>query len=105
MLQNKKTQEIWKKAKITKLDKAEKYKIQLLEQPSIRHLYKTRLDTHIRGRTGGINQDWTPIKTIISKTAKEVLRLQSKRKPRRLNVWNETSKKLLKARKKLTLDG
>jgi hypothetical protein len=95
----------WKKAKITKLDKAEKYKIQLLEQPSIRHSYKMRLDTHIKGRTGDINQDWTSLKTIITKTAKEVSGLQSKRKPSRLKIWNETLKEAIKARKKLTLDG
>jgi transposase len=68
----------WKKAKATKLDKTQKYKIQLLEQPNIRHLHKMRLDTHIKGRTVDISQDWTSLKTIISKTAKEISGLQSK---------------------------
>jgi hypothetical protein len=93
----------WKKAKTTKPDKAEKYKIQLLEQPSIRHLYKTRLNTHIKGRTGDINQDCTSLKTIISKTAKEVSGLQSKRKPRRLKIWNETLEEAIKSKKETYL--
>jgi hypothetical protein len=79
MLQNKTTQEILEESKDKKkLNKAEKYMIQLLEQPSMKHLYKTRLDKHIKGRTGDINQDWTSLKTIITKTAKEVLGLQNK---------------------------
>jgi hypothetical protein len=91
------------KAKTTKLDKAEKYKIQLLEQPSTRHLYKTRKDKHIKGRMGDINQDWASLKTLITKTAKEVLRLQSKRKPRRLKIWNEMLEEAVKSKKETYL--
>jgi hypothetical protein len=92
-----------RKAKTTKLDKAEKYKIQLLKQPSIRHLHKTRLDKHIKGRTGDINQDWTSLETLITKTTEEVLGPQSKRKPIRLKIWNETLEEAIKSKKETYL--
>jgi hypothetical protein len=62
-------------------------------------LYKTRLDKHIKGKTGDINQDWTSLKTILTKIAKEVLGIQIKRKTRMLKIWNETLEEAIKSKK------
>jgi hypothetical protein len=41
------------------------------------------------------------LKTIRTKRAKQVLGLQSKRKPRRLKIWNETLEESIKSKKNL----
>ena len=61
-----------------------RFKIQLLEEPSIRDLYKTRLDKNMKGRIGDINLDWKMLETAIRKTAEEVLGYQFRRKPNKL---------------------
>lgn len=88
-----------KKRKAIETDE-ERFKIQLLEQPSIKDLYKKRLDTHLKGRTGDINIDWLRIKIAINKTATEVLGSQRKRKSCRLKIWNEELKEAIEDKKK-----
>jgi hypothetical protein len=63
-----------------------KYKIQLLEEPSMRNPYMKRLDTKFKGRTSDIDIDWKAVRTAIRSTDKKVLGLRNKRKPKRLKI-------------------
>lgn len=78
-----------------------RWKIQLLEDPSIRRLYQQRLDEQIRGRSGDVNKDWDKLKMAVKNVANEVLGMQSKRKPNRMKFWNEELEEEIKEKKRL----
>ena len=92
-----------RKQKVNKKIEKERYKIQLLEQPSIKDLYKRRLDKYLGGRVGEINIDWEYIKVAINKAAGEVLGMQRKRGPRRMKIWDENLKEAIRLKKKTYL--
>jgi hypothetical protein len=76
-----------------------KYKIQSLEEPSIRKLYMKRLDTKLKRKTGDMGIDWKAVRTAITSTAKEVLGLKNKRKLKRLKIWNEELQEAIQKKK------
>lgn len=76
-----------------------KYKIQLLEEESVRKLYQQRLESKLKGRSGEINNDWEKLKTAVKKTAFEVLGTQRRRKINRLKIWNEELKEEITKKK------
>ena len=76
-----------------------KYKIQLLEEESVRKLYQQRLESKLKGRSGEINNDWEKLKTAVKKTAFEVLGTQRRRKINRLKIWNEELKEEMTKKK------
>jgi hypothetical protein len=80
----------WRKQRInprTNSEAEEVFKIHLLQQESIKHLYQTRLTLQIEqpATSDNIETEWVNIERIIKAVASEVLG----RKRKDLRIWNE----------------
>jgi hypothetical protein len=75
-----------KKPQIETSVQVKKLKIPLVENPSIKHLYKVRLGHCLKGKTGGMDNEWVLTKYTLTTKAIEVLGLQNKRKRRSLKI-------------------
>ena len=75
--------------KTQKVVQEEKFKIQLLDQESIRKLQHDRLKVHIKLMVGNVEMDWKRFKESVKIVANENLGTQKWRYKKRLKIWNE----------------
>jgi hypothetical protein len=75
------------------------YKIYLLQDKGIRHLYQTRMAQYIHQTLIDeyTDKEWVNIKETIEKTAREVL---GKRKKKGLKIWNDKIAAAIKEKRK-----
>jgi len=64
------------------------FKVQLLEQESIRTLYRNRLKGKLTLLIGEIDTDWMKIKEAITKAAEESIGYKKWKKGKWLQTWN-----------------
>jgi hypothetical protein len=60
-----------KRKRISNQKEAPKFKIQLLEQESIRRMYESRINEKLKDFTEGIGKDWHNLKMTVIEAAKE----------------------------------
>jgi len=77
-----------KKDKIT-YTKPTAFKVHLLEQESIRTLYRNRLKGKLTPLTGEIDTDWLKIKEAITKAAEESIGYKKWKNQKWLRTWDE----------------
>jgi len=65
------------------------FKLHLLEQESIRALYRNRLKGKLTPLTGEIDADWLKIKEAITKAAEESIGYKKWKNGKWLQTWNE----------------
>jgi len=65
------------------------FKVHLLEQESIRTLYRNRLKGKLTPLTGEIDTDWMKIKEAITKAAEESIRYKKWKNRKWLQTWND----------------
>ena len=83
--------------------KPQAFKVHMLEQESIRALYRNRLKGKLTPLTAEIDTDWLKIKEAITKAAEEESIGYKKWKTRKwLRTWNEEIRWAIKKRKLAT---
>ena len=65
------------------------FKVHLLEQESIRTLYRNRLKGKLTPLTGEIDTDWMKIKEAITKAAAEIIGYKKWKNRKWLRTWND----------------
>jgi len=65
------------------------FKVHLLEQESIRPLYRNRMKGKLTALTGEIDTDWFKIKEAITKTAEKIIGCKKWKNRRWLRTWND----------------
>jgi len=79
----------YKKKDTTIYTKPSAFKVHLLEQESIRTLYRKRLKEKLTPLTGEIDTDWVKIKEAITKAAEESIGYKTWKNRKWLRTWNE----------------
>ncbi|NSM56166.1 RNA-directed DNA polymerase [Wolbachia endosymbiont of Atemnus politus] len=94
----------WKKTnKLSQNTKSEHYRVSLLEDESIKGLYQKRIEEWMREReeVRSIEEEWTNLKTIIDKAAKESLGMKrSWMRKRGIRNWDDEIKHVIEEKKK-----
>ena len=75
------------------------FKVHLLEQESIRTLYRNRLNGKLTPLTGEIDADWLKIKEAITKAAEESIRYKKWKNRKWLRTWNEEIQRAMEEKK------
>jgi len=70
-------------------EKTPAFKVHLLEQESIRSLYRNRLKGKLTPLTGEIDADWLKIKEAITNAAEESIGYKKWKNRRWLRTWND----------------
>jgi len=65
------------------------FKVRLLEQESIRTLYRNRLKGKLTPLTGEIDTDWLKMKGAIAKAAEEIIGYKKWKNQKWLRTWND----------------
>jgi hypothetical protein len=65
------------------------FKVHLLEQESIRTLYRNRMKGKLTPLTGEIDTDWLKIKEAITKAAEESVGYKNRKNRKWLRTWND----------------
>ena len=96
----------WRKLVRTNLTPINVFKVNLLQDDSIRRLYQMRLNQYMTYSAVGrnINNEWEEIKNIIYQTALEVLGTRKKKLNNKSLCWNEEIKQLIKEKKEAYLN-
>jgi len=71
------------------------FKVHLLEQESIRTLYRNRLKGKLTPLTGETDADWLKIKGAITKAAKESMGYKKWKNRKWLRTWNDEIKRAI----------
>jgi len=75
------------------------FKVHLLEQESIRTLYRNRLKGKLTPLTGEIDVDWLKIKEAITKAAEESIGYKKWKNRRWLRMWNDDTQRAIEENK------
>lgn len=97
----------WKNKEPSKSIPEKTFKVNLLDDKSIRDLYQSRVDqkTYFMPVSNNINTEWEELKTILKEAASEALGKRNKRRNKRcLHFWNEDIKSLVQNKKQLYLN-
>jgi hypothetical protein len=83
------TPKLYSQKKIQKKVEERKFKVQLLQQESIRKLYTNGLKEQIKPRAGDVEIDWVNLREAVKQAACESLDTQKIRHRKRPKIWNE----------------
>jgi len=89
----------YKKKDTTIYTKPQAIKIHLLEQKSIRNLYRNGLKGRLTPLTGEIDTDWLKIKDAITKAAEEIIGYKTWKNRKWLRTWNEEIQRAIEEKK------
>ena len=76
----------------------------MLEQESIRTLYRNRLKGKLTPLRGEIGTDWLKIKEAITKAAEESIRSTKWKNRKWFRKWNDEMQKVIQKKKKIATD-
>jgi hypothetical protein len=79
----------YSKANTTIDKKPLRFKVHLLEQESIRILYRNRVKGKLTPLTGEIDPDWLKIKEAVTKAAEESVGYKKRKNRKWLRTWND----------------
>jgi len=89
----------YKKKDKTTYTKPPSFKVHLLEQESIRTLYRNRLKGKLTPLIGEIDTDWLKIKEAITKAAEESIGYKTWKNWKWLRTWNEEIQRAIEEKK------